>query len=101
MGRAPPTHTLRKDKMQVLIQALQSMANTTVLQHPRVALSSIQSPPKIFRLAHKRKKKFLQVAELAAQHEAIVHTYQPQGWHIIHQDTSSKKHPDIGHTVHT
>ena len=67
-----PTPTLPKEEITLLVHTRQSMCNHTVLQHPRVVVSSTRSPPKLYVPACKRKKKFDNAEALAAQHEAII-----------------------------
>ena len=50
-----PTPTLPAGEVSLLVHALQSMKDHTVLQHPRVAVSNTRSPPKLYVPALKRK----------------------------------------------
>ena len=56
------------------------MKDHTVPQHPRVAVSTTRSPPKLYVTATKRKKKFENTEAVAAQCEATTQTYREQGW---------------------
>ena len=58
-GKEHPTPTLPREEVRLLTHALISLRDTAILQHPRVAVSSTRSPPKLFVPARKRKKKFL------------------------------------------
>ena len=69
--------------MALLVHALQSMRDTTVLQHLRVAVAPSRSPPKLHVPARKRHKKFENVEELARKYESIISEYRRQGWHIM------------------
>ena len=91
-----PTPTLPAIEISLLVHALQSMQDHTVLQHPRVAVSTTRSPPKLYVPARKRKKKFENAEALAAQYKATIQTYREQGWDIIHHDGSLEKHPEVG-----
>ena len=91
-----PTPTLPVGDISLLVHALQSMKDHTVLQHPRVAVSNTRSPPKLYEPARKREKKFENAEALAAQYEATIHTYREQGWDIIYPDGSSEKLPEVG-----
>ena len=59
-----PTLTLPRDEITLMIHALQSMRDTTVLQHPRVAVAPSRSPPKLYVPARKRHMKFENAEEL-------------------------------------
>ena len=91
-----PSPILPTDEITLLIKALESMRDGTVLQHPRVAVSSTRSPPQLRLPARKRPKKFQHAEELAARCEEIIRGYQQQGWQIIYPDGSSEKHPEVG-----
>ena len=93
-----PTLTLPTGEIFLLVHALQSMKDHTVLQHPRVAVSNTSSPPQLYVPVRKRKKKFENVEALAAQYETTIQTYLEQGWDIIYPDGSSEKHPEVGWT---
>ena len=67
-----PTPTLPREEIALLVHALQSMRNNTVLQHPTVVVSSNCSPPKLYVPTRKRKKKFDNAEALADQYEAII-----------------------------
>ena len=51
-----PSPTLPKQEISLLAHALTSMSENTVLQHPRVAVASTRSPPKLYVPKHKRRK---------------------------------------------
>ena len=91
-----PTPSQPAGEISLLVHALQSIKDHTVLQHPRVAVSNTHSPRKLYLPARKRKKKFENAEALAAQYEATIQTYREQGWDIIYPEGSSEKHPEVG-----
>ena len=87
-----PVSTLPTAEVTPLIQALTSMQQTSVLQHPRVTVSSSRTPPKLKCPPKKRKKKLDQAEGLRAEHARVTHEYKQQGWTIVYPDGSSENH---------
>ena len=81
---------------QHLISALLAMVQSTVLQHPRLAVPDTRSPPKLWFPARKRKHKFDQAAELRAEHALVTEVHKAQGWNVIYPNGSSEMHPVVG-----
>ena len=91
-----PTPTLPIDEISILVHALRSMKENTVLQQPRVVVSQTHSPPKLYVPTRKQKKKFENAEAPAAQYEALIQSYRDQGWDIVYPDGSAEKHPEVG-----
>ena len=88
--------TLPQEESRLLIHAIKSMQTTSVLQHPRVAVSSTRSPPKLWCPARKKPRKFERAQAIREEHERTVSVYREQGWSIVYPDGSSEQHPEVG-----
>ena len=77
-----PTPTLPREEITPLVHALLSMTDNTVLQHPRVAVSSTCSLPKLYVRTCTRKKKFEHAQDLAAKYHHPLISGPGMGHHL-------------------